>query len=84
MKNFWDERYDEDGFVYSEAPNVYLTEITSEVPTNGSVLVVGDGEGRNDLSTMDITVLEEKVVHLDKGKYHCGDGAVVRMVAQKV
>ena len=38
---------------------------------------------RNDFSSVDILEIEEKVVYLDEGKYHCGDGAVVRMIAQK-
>jgi len=198
MKEFWDERYGEDGLAYGEKPNVYLTEIVGEISAAGSVLVVGDGEGRNgvwlaqqgfevtcvdyspvaikkikafaekntvsvnaicvdmnewdwpenkfdavvsiyvhfpvdmraamhqkmidalkpggkilmeafnldqlqyksggppvlemlfseeilrsDFANAEILVLEETVVHLDEGKYHCGDGAVVRMIAQK-
>lgn len=198
MKDFWDERYGEEGLAYGETPNVYLSEITDQITDGGSVLVVGDGEGRNgvwlakqgfdvtcidyspvaidkinafasqnavsvnticadmnewnwprekfdavvsiyvhfplevratlhqkmvdalksggkilmeafnkdqlqyksggppvfemlfseamlreDFSSVDILEMEEKVVYLDEGKYHCGDGAVVRMIAQK-
>lgn len=198
MKDFWNERYSEDGLAYGETPNVFLTEVTEHIPSGGRVLVVGDGEGRNgvwlaqqgfdvtcvdyspvaiekikqlaqknnvsvnavcadmtewdwprnefdavvsiyvhfppdvraelhqkmvdslksggkilmeafnkgqlkyksggppvlemlfseemlrkDFSSVDILEIEEKVVYLDEGKYHCGDGAVVRMIAQK-
>ncbi len=198
MKDFWNERYSEDGLAYGESPNVFLTEVTEHIPAGGHVLVVGDGEGRNgvwlaqqgfdvtcvdyspvaiektkqlaqknnvsvnaicadltewdwpkneydvvvsiyvhfppdvrtelkkkmvdslksggkilmeafnkdqlkyksggppvlemlfseemlrnDFSSVDILEIEEKVVYLDEGKYHCGDGAVVRMIAQK-
>jgi len=198
MKDFWNERYAEDGLAYGELPNEYLTEIVDEIPKKGEVLVVGDGEGRNgvwlakqgysvtcvdyspvaiekiksfaasqdvslkaicadmnewdwpvetfdavvsiyvhfppelraglhlkmiaalksggkilmeafnkdqldypsggppviemlfseemlreDFSSIDIKSIEEKVVSLNEGKYHVGDGAVVRMIAQK-
>lgn len=198
MKDFWNERYSEDGLAYGETPNVYLSEVADQIEAGGKVLVVGDGEGRNgvwlarqgfdvtcvdyspvavekiksfaaqknvsitaicadmnewdwpvaefdgvvsiyvhfppdmraglhqkmvdalksggkilmeafnkdqlqyksggppvpemlfseemlreDFSSVDILKIEEKVVHLDEGKYHCGDGAVVRMIAQK-
>ncbi len=198
MKDFWNERYAEDGLAYGDKPNEYLTEIVNEIPSSGKVLVVGDGEGRNgvwlakqgfdvtcvdyssvavekiktfakksniginaicadmnnwnwptntfdavvsiyvhfsaetraamhlhmisslktggkiliegfnpdqlqyksggppvpellfteamlkeDFSSIDISYIEEKVVYLDEGKYHCGDGAVIRMIAQK-
>lgn len=47
MKDFWEERYSEDGLAYGEDPNVYLTEVIEQVKPKGKVLVVGDGEGRN-------------------------------------
>jgi len=198
MKDFWDERYAEAELAYGEIPNTYLTEVAAQIPADGSVLVVGDGEGRNgvwlarqgfdvtcvdyssvavekikaladksgvslaaicadlnewdwpqekfdavvsvyvhfpddvravlhqkmvdslksggkiimeafnkdqlqyksggppvlemlfseamlreDFASVNILEIEEKVVYLDEGKYHCGDGAVVRMIAQK-
>lgn len=47
MKDFWNERYGEEGLAYGETPNEYLTTVVSNIPSGGSVLVVGDGEGRN-------------------------------------
>lgn len=47
MKDFWEERYSEDGLAYGEEPNVFLTEVIDQVPARGKILVVGDGEGRN-------------------------------------
>ena len=198
MKDFWNERYGEEGLAYGDKPNVYLSEIADQISAGGKILVVGDGEGRNgvwlakkgfevtcvdyspvavkkiesfaeesnvninaicadmndwewpveqfdavvsiyvhfppdvraglhqkmvdslksggkilmeafnkdqlkyksggppvlellfseemlreDFSSVDILSMEEKVVYLDEGKYHVGDGAVVRMIAKK-
>lgn len=47
MKDFWNERYTEEGLAYGEEPNVFLTEVVDQVKPDGKVLVVGDGEGRN-------------------------------------
>ena len=47
MKDFWNERYSEDGLAYGTKPNVYLTEVVDQISPGGNVLVIGDGEGRN-------------------------------------
>ena len=47
MKDFWNERYAEDGLAYGTEPNEYLASVVSHIPAGGKVLVVGDGEGRN-------------------------------------
>lgn len=47
MKDFWNERYSEEGLAYGEAPNEYLASVVSHLTAGGKVLVVGDGEGRN-------------------------------------
>ena len=38
---------------------------------------------RSDFKLLEIQQLEECIVSLDEGKYHCGDGAVVRLQAKK-
>jgi SAM-dependent methyltransferase len=45
--SFWDARYAEEGFAYGEEPNAFLVNITHRIKPGGSVLVPGDGEGRN-------------------------------------
>ncbi len=47
MKNFWDERYAEEGHAYGTEPNTYLTQHVALFKPGQSVLVIGDGEGRN-------------------------------------
>lgn len=44
--HFWDERYSGSEYVYGEHPNSYLKE-QLETPPVGSILFVGEGEGRN-------------------------------------
>lgn len=38
---------------------------------------------RNDFNGLDIIQLEECVTELQEGKYHCGEGAVLRLFAKK-
>lgn len=46
MKEFWDQRYAEEGFVYGDEPNVFFRdEIEKMAP--GRLLLPGEGEGRN-------------------------------------
>lgn len=44
--DFWDERYSVSEYVYGEHPNTYLKEKLETLPA-GSILFVGEGEGRN-------------------------------------
>ena len=43
----WNGRYSAPGFLFGEAPNVYLTSQAARLPRNGRALSVADGEGRN-------------------------------------
>ena len=56
---FWDERYSQSGFAYGVEPNAFLGEAVGCLPSGGSVLIPGDGEGRNGvwLSGRGMTVL---------------------------
>ncbi len=45
--DFWDSRYDEEGFAYGIMPNVFLSSFSDIFKTGQKVLVIGDGEGRN-------------------------------------
>lgn len=38
---------------------------------------------RNDFKSLEIQQLEECLTELDEGKYHCGEGAVVRLLGKK-
>lgn len=46
MKNFWDERYSQEEFVYGTEPNEFLKETLTEIKP-GKILFPAEGEGRN-------------------------------------
>ncbi|MFN8670987.1 MAG: class I SAM-dependent methyltransferase [Candidatus Sericytochromatia bacterium] len=46
MKDFWDERYNSDEYIYGKAPNEYLKEKLDSY-NKGKILLPADGEGRN-------------------------------------
>jgi SAM-dependent methyltransferase len=46
MRAMWDERYSEEGWAYGTEPNDFLAEVCERIPP-GSVLCLGEGEGRN-------------------------------------
>ncbi|MGB6135376.1 MAG: class I SAM-dependent methyltransferase [Shewanella sp.] len=43
----WDQRYNEQGFVYGVEPNDFLKSECSRIPKGGRVLCLAEGEGRN-------------------------------------
>lgn len=47
MMNFWDEQFSAPGFKYGTTPNAFLREQASRLHPGSTVLVPGDGEGRN-------------------------------------
>ncbi len=46
MKNFWDERFSRDNYIYGTAPNEYLKEKLASLHP-GTILFPAEGEGRN-------------------------------------
>jgi len=46
MKEFWNERYSNDSFIYGKTPNEYLKIQITDL-TRGKILFLGEGEGRN-------------------------------------
>ena len=47
QRDFWDQRYAEQGHVYGTRPNAFLVSQQHYFQAGQSVLVIGDGEGRN-------------------------------------
>ena len=47
MKEFWDARYQEDGFAYGHEANVFIRESLEMTQRIGKVLFPAEGEGRN-------------------------------------
>ena len=45
--DFWDAKYDVDGYLYGERPNAFLVDQAYRFTPGQRVLAVGDGEGRN-------------------------------------
>lgn len=46
MKEFWNQRYSEPGFVYGTEPNAFFKEELNKLEP-GNILLPGEGEGRN-------------------------------------
>ena len=47
MKEFWDERYGLNEFVYGETPNLFFKEVIDNYSPKGNILLPAEGEGRN-------------------------------------
>jgi SAM-dependent methyltransferase len=47
MKNFWNQRYAEDGYAYGQSPNDFLASSLHLIKPHGKVLCLAEGEGRN-------------------------------------
>jgi len=47
VQSFWDERFRTEDFIYGTEPNEFLVQESGRLPAGGSVLLPGDGEGRN-------------------------------------
>ncbi len=47
MKDFWNQRYAEQGYAYGDKPNAFLAAQKDQLQPGMRVLAVGDGEGRN-------------------------------------
>jgi cyclopropane fatty-acyl-phospholipid synthase-like methyltransferase len=48
MKEFWDERYGQEAYVYGVEPNLFFKEVLSnKVSRAGKMLLPAEGEGRN-------------------------------------
>lgn len=43
----WDERYADENFVYGKEPNDFLVQSIKNIPKQGNVLCLAEGEGRN-------------------------------------
>lgn len=72
IQTVWDERFAGDEFVYGEAPNAWLAEQAERIPTTGTALALGDGEGRNGVWLAEcglrVTAVDASRVGLDKAE----------------
>lgn len=47
MKEFWEERYSEEGFAYGVEPNEFFEKTLKDHQIKGTILLPAEGEGRN-------------------------------------
>jgi len=69
---FWDQMYAGDGYRYGRRPNAWLAQNMSRLPQAGTVLSVGDGEGRNGVwmaeSGFRVTTIDASAVGVAKAR----------------
>jgi SAM-dependent methyltransferase len=61
---FWNDRYAVPHFIYGEAPNAFVAEMASQIPT-GPVLCLAEGEGRN---AVHLATLGHRVTAVDQSE----------------
>lgn len=70
--HFWDERFRPDRYFYGEAPNRFLEAHAHLFPAKGSLLGLGEGEGRNGVFLAErgfqVTALDLSSVGLEKAQ----------------
>jgi len=70
--NLWDQRYAHAGYFYGRDPNDFLREHVTKIPREGSVLCLGEGEGRNAVFLAglgyDVEALDQSSVGLGKAR----------------
>lgn len=71
-KSFWETRYSEEGFAYGTEPNAFLVSLQERFSPGQSVLLIGEGEGRNGVwlarQGLDVTAVDQSAVGLDKAR----------------
>ncbi|MEY4496081.1 MAG: hypothetical protein RL744_1145 [Pseudomonadota bacterium] len=78
---FWNERFDNDEFIFGKEPNEYLVEqVSAYLKPNSSVLCIADGEGRNGVwlakQGMRVTGFDVSDVALGKANQFAKDNQV--------
>ncbi|RBP25588.1 SAM-dependent methyltransferase [Marinobacter pelagius] len=75
----WDERFNQDAYVYGEEPNTFLAQLWQELELaerSGPVLCLAEGEGRNAVHLADlgheVTCVDLSRVGLDKAEQLAG------------
>ncbi len=68
--NLWNERYAPATYFYGTEPNDFLREQATAIPSAGTVLCLGEGEGRNAVylagQGYDVVALDQSAVGLEK------------------
>jgi SAM-dependent methyltransferase len=70
MKDFWNQRYLEEGLAYGEEANDFLKDNWNLISPSGKILCLSEGEGRNAIFLaklgFDVTAIDISSVGLDK------------------
>ena len=70
--NPWDERYAPDTYFYGTEPNDFLRAQAATIPVGGTVLCLGEGEGRNSVylagQGYEVVALDQSAVGLKKAE----------------
>ena len=85
----WNGRTGAPGFLFGEAPNVYLTSQVHRLPAQGRALSVADGEGRNSVwlaqQGLDVDALDFSPVAVAKARaFASARGVVVNFAEANV
>lgn len=72
MSQFWDNNFSVPGYKYGTSPNAFLADQVHRIAASGTVLVPGDGEGRNSVWLAQqghlVTAMDASAVGLQKAK----------------
>ncbi|MFN1835750.1 class I SAM-dependent methyltransferase [Balneola sp. MJW-20] len=72
LKEFWDNRYNEDQFAYGKQPNRFLKDQLEKITDTGKILLPLEGEGRNAvyaaLMGWDVIAFDQSVSGKEKAK----------------
>ena len=73
MSKFWDEKFKQDDFLFGTQPNGFLVEQAGLLAPGQTVLVPGDGEGRNGIwlaqQGLAVTAVDSSAVGQGKAKH---------------
>ena len=79
--NFWDQNYSIEGYKYGVSPNEFLHQQAHLIPERASVLLPGDGEGRNGVWLAKqghrVTSVDKSIVGLEKAQAFAAQELVV-------
>lgn len=69
---FWNDKYNQSGYVYGKQPNKFLQDHADVLPKAGRALAVADGEGRNSvfLAQQGLTVTAVDASNIAQNKAH--------------
>jgi cyclopropane fatty-acyl-phospholipid synthase-like methyltransferase len=80
VRQFWDERYAAEGYLFGTAPNAFLASQRHLLKPGQSALAVADGEGRNGIwlaqQGLDVLSVDISPVALEKAKKLAQDAGV--------